>query len=278
MSLAATVAAMAASGCTAEQISAVVEADEAGRRREQEAKREDRREGNRRRQALRRELAAREVDIACNVGNAVTGGTDGEICNVSHAVTGPVTRDRPFPEVSPKENKNPFLPNPVESEGRASGRDLAVKAKKFYEAYPKKVDPQDAMATFIRIAKSGVDPDRIIAAAERFAAAHRLAATPKQFIRAPAVWLNRGSYDSEDLPEARAGPLVNGSHAPPSNGSISNGTYKQTPSDFLREQIARRAGLGFSEGTGDQKLSSGRSDEPGDAAPRLLSEAGLRRP
>jgi len=89
---------------------------------------------------------------------------------------------------------------------RVRGADIQT-AKRFYEVYPKHVDPRDAEKKFISVVKSGVDPDRIIAAAERFAEAHRRAGTDKQMIPAPAVWLNRGGYDSEDLPmPSRAGP------------------------------------------------------------------------
>ena len=44
------------------------------------------------------------------------------------------------------------------------------------------------------IVRAGADPEQIIAAAERYAAAHRIAGTDKQFIPAPAVWLNKGGY------------------------------------------------------------------------------------
>ncbi len=79
-------------------------------------------------------------------------------------------------------------------------------AKRFYIAYPKHVDPRAAEKKFETIVRSGVDPEHIIRAAERYAEAHRVAGTEKQFIPAPAVWLNKGSYDNEDLPLPRAGP------------------------------------------------------------------------
>jgi uncharacterized protein YdaU (DUF1376 family) len=84
-------------------------------------------------------------------------------------------------------------------------------AKKFYDAYPRHVDPRAAEKAFAQAVNRGVPPERIIAAAERFAEATRRAGTEKQFIPHPATWLNRGSYDSEDLPaaptpQARAGP------------------------------------------------------------------------
>ena len=85
--------------------------------------------------------------------------------------------------------------------GKPKKPDFTEYANRFYAAYPKKVDPKDAKAKFVRLAQSGVDPEMIIAAASKFADAHRLAGTDPKFIRAPAVWLNKGGYDSQDLPE-----------------------------------------------------------------------------
>lgn len=77
------------------------------------------------------------------------------------------------------------------------------KAAEFYRAYPKHVDPRDAKKTFTKTVKSGVDPDHIIASAIRFSARHKRLGTDKQFIPAPAVWLNKGSYDNDDLTTTR---------------------------------------------------------------------------
>lgn len=83
-----------------------------------------------------------------------------------------------------------------------SAREIEKLSDEFYQAYPKHVDPADARAKFAKRVKSGVDPNHIIAAAKRLAAAHKAAGTAKNFIPAPAVWLNKGGYDSEDLPRA----------------------------------------------------------------------------
>jgi uncharacterized protein YdaU (DUF1376 family) len=85
-----------------------------------------------------------------------------------------------------------------------STREIEKLADEFYQAYPKHVDPLAAKTKFAIRVRSGVDPSHIIDAAKRLSAAHKLAGTDKQFIPAPAVWLNKGGYDSEDLP--RAGP------------------------------------------------------------------------
>ena len=73
----------------------------------------------------------------------------------------------------------------------------------------------------------GADPEWIIARAAVFAEAHRAAGTEKQFIPAPAVWLNKGGYDSEDLPsapspQARASP------------SAARGGVGKSPSEIIR--------------------------------------------
>lgn len=118
----------------------------------------------------------------------------------------PVPQPQPQPEKKEEGKPSSILcaiPGPNE-------RALSRQADEFYAAYPKKINPNDAKAKFIRAARGGADPVAIIDAATRFAEAHRKAGTDKQFIPAPAVWLHKGGYLSEDLPEARAGP--NGFH------------------------------------------------------------------
>lgn len=92
-----------------------------------------------------------------------------------------------------------------------SSREIENLAEQFYRAYPKHVDPRSAKTKFLSVVKSGEDPRRLIEAAEKFRKAHDIAGTDKQYIPAPAVWLNKGGYDSEDLPQ----PRTNGnSHEP----------------------------------------------------------------
>lgn len=80
----------------------------------------------------------------------------------------------------------------------------------FYDSYGKRKNRKAAEAKFIAAVRRGVDPDHIITAAKRYADAHARAGTDPQFIPAPDVWLNKGGYDDEDLPQpARAGPTVN---------------------------------------------------------------------
>ena len=111
--------------------------------------------------------------------------------------------------------KKPHSEKPLKPAGSAGA--IHALADRFYAAYPKRINPADAKAKFVRLCKSGVDPAKIIDAAERFAEAHRRTGTDKQMIPAPAVWLNKGGYDSEYLPEppkqpqSHSGPrLING--------------------------------------------------------------------
>jgi hypothetical protein len=87
--------------------------------------------------------------------------------------------------------------------------------ERFCQAYPKRTNRKAANARFDAALRAGVDGERIIAAALRFAEACRRAQTEKQFIPAPDVWLNKGKYDDDDLPEAnsRAGPRKGGGWA-----------------------------------------------------------------
>jgi len=120
--------------------------------------------------------------------------------------------------------RTPLSPDQGEGEGEQEGEregniscashtrrrqaSTRVYAKQFYEVYPKHVDPRAAEKKFDAVVRAGADPEHIIAAARHFAEAHQVAGTDKQFIPAPAVWLNKGGYDSEDLP--CAGPNGNG--------------------------------------------------------------------
>jgi len=70
----------------------------------------------------------------------------------------------------------------------------------FYSAYPKRLNRKAALSRWETTLKGGVDPQRIISAAQRYARACSSACVEKQFIKAPDVWLNKGCYDDEDLP------------------------------------------------------------------------------
>ena len=97
-------------------------------------------------------------------------------------------------------------------------RSQASTCERFYAVYPKHVGKDTAAAAFAKRVKQGVDPEHIIAAAGKFAKACHSAATEKRFIKAPAVWLNGGCYDDEDLPEA-ANHTMNGHSISPQRES-----------------------------------------------------------
>jgi hypothetical protein len=97
---------------------------------------------------------------------------------------------------------------------KASTRKLCPREgfDEFWQAYPKRINKQDAVRKFDIALKSGVEKTLIIEAAKRYATA--TSTTEKRYIKAPDVWLHKGCYDDEELPQARAVP---------SNGR-SNGT------------------------------------------------------
>jgi hypothetical protein len=67
---------------------------------------------------------------------------------------------------------------------------------RFWPVYPKRVGKQDAYKAFERaIGKRGVDPEKIIAAAGRYASER--ANEDPQFTKHPATWLNAGCWDDE---------------------------------------------------------------------------------
>jgi hypothetical protein len=92
-----------------------------------------------------------------------------------------------------KERKN-ISPSGGEPEGFAS----------WYAIYPKHVDRIDAAKAFARLMKSGaITLETLMAATVRYAV--KVANTEKQFIKAPSVWINKGSYLDE--PEGDGGPV-----------------------------------------------------------------------
>ncbi len=66
----------------------------------------------------------------------------------------------------------------------------------WYAVYPKHVDRIDAAKAFARLMKSGaISLEALMAATARYAA--KVANTEKRFIKAPSVWINKGSYLDE---------------------------------------------------------------------------------
>jgi hypothetical protein len=146
-----------------------------------------------------------------------------------------------YPPIPPKEITPPLSPNPSQENLSVNCREKTAKAQpsetlfeleepepkrsprndfvRFYEAYPKHVHRKAACAKFETAVKAGVDAERIISAARRYAEACRASFTEKQFVPGPDRWLHVGGYDDEDLPLMAR---MNGHHDPPIAGR-SNG-------------------------------------------------------
>jgi hypothetical protein len=69
---------------------------------------------------------------------------------------------------------------------------------RWYAAYPKRTDRKDAERAFNRVCSAGeIGFDDLMAATQRFAAAMVAEGREKKFIKAPAVWLNKGGHLDE---------------------------------------------------------------------------------
>ncbi|MFD0404989.1 hypothetical protein [Kitasatospora sp. NPDC127116] len=73
----------------------------------------------------------------------------------------------------------------------------------FWAAYPKRVGKGTARKAWAAALKRGADPQAIITAATRHAAAWTAAGTDRQWIPYPSSWLNGERYDDDQLPVAR---------------------------------------------------------------------------
>jgi hypothetical protein len=78
---------------------------------------------------------------------------------------------------------------------------------RFWAAYPRKVEKAKAMKLFADKVRKDVDPEVIIAGAERY---RRDPNREDEFTKHPTTWLNGGCWDDEPLP-----PRSNGRGAPP---------------------------------------------------------------
>ena len=68
--------------------------------------------------------------------------------------------------------------------------------QEWYAAYPKKADPKDARRVFDRVLKKREATfEQLLEGAKRYAFETR--STDKKYIKAPAVWLNKGSWANE---------------------------------------------------------------------------------
>jgi hypothetical protein len=86
-----------------------------------------------------------------------------------------------------------MLPVPKSTEA-----DFEAMFRQWYACYPKKVDPKDAIKSFVRVLKNREATfEQLLAGAQRYAAETAAAGTIKKYIKAPAVWLNKGSWANE---------------------------------------------------------------------------------
>ena len=70
--------------------------------------------------------------------------------------------------------------------------------KVWYECYPKHVDPKDAKTKFIRVLKNGEATfEELMEGTRRYRNECEMDRTPTKFIKAPAVFLNKGSWKNE---------------------------------------------------------------------------------
>jgi hypothetical protein len=81
---------------------------------------------------------------------------------------------------------------------KPKGPDFEAMFRQWYAVYPKKVDPKDAMKSFIRVLKAKEATfHQLLDGAKRYEDETRAAGTIKKYIKAPAVWLNKGSWANE---------------------------------------------------------------------------------
>jgi hypothetical protein len=90
---------------------------------------------------------------------------------------------------------------------RAESAEGSSQFEQWYSSYPKKVDRKDAERCFNRLMATGeITFDDLMAATARYAAAK--VGVEAKYVKAPAVWINKGSYLDEALPAS--GPVIEG--------------------------------------------------------------------
>jgi hypothetical protein len=78
--------------------------------------------------------------------------------------------------------------------------DIEPMFRQWYETYPKRVDPKDALKLFTRVIRNREATfEQLLTGAQRYAAECAAAGTAKNFIKAPSVWLNKGSWMNEAI-------------------------------------------------------------------------------
>jgi hypothetical protein len=74
---------------------------------------------------------------------------------------------------------------------------IQVDFDEWYIQYPLKKDPKAAAKAYAAARKAGATKEGLLAAALRYAAECRARGTEKQYIKHPATWLNKGSWQNE---------------------------------------------------------------------------------
>jgi hypothetical protein len=168
MSLTVTIDAMLASGCSAEQMAAVVRAHEAV-----EAQKLAEKVAHRR--ALDAERQRR------------------------HRMSRTVTRDDR--DIPPDKERSPTPPkeiNPLSSLRSVNNSAQAREAfDRFWSIYPRRQNKKPAFTRWQTAVKKGINPEEIIEGAERYAEMVRAKGTEPQFIKNPDAWLNAGKWEDE---------------------------------------------------------------------------------
>lgn len=92
---------------------------------------------------------------------------------------------------------------------------------KFWNSCPRKVGKAGAKRKFTSIIRSGVDPQRVLAAMQQLRQAYeRLPEDQRRYVKQPKAWLNQGCWEDEELPT----PLLKAALRPSSTFVSSNGT------------------------------------------------------
>ena len=87
-----------------------------------------------------------------------------------------------------------LIGDPEQSPAQIKASQLKADFLEWYAEYPKKVDPQDAEKAYLRRRRQGVSRDVLLIGSKGYAVEMR--GTEKRFIKAPAVFLNKGSYEN----------------------------------------------------------------------------------
>jgi hypothetical protein len=143
-----------------------------------------------------------------------------------------VRTDVPHAGTSLKEHGENTRKN-TSSTGDASVREISSKKTDhhlaafgaFWSNYPKKKDREEAKKAWIAAIERGVEPKRIVDAAQAYA--RERAGKDPQYTKFPANWLNKGCYDDEpDLPPLRA---VSGGWTAPNRPHPATGASAPAP-------------------------------------------------